>query len=206
MMNSIERLLEIKSKESGCEVLFTQWMLAKDYVPKVLSTIIRAFPHYSLHDRTHSETILNCIVRILGQDVLQSLSSVDLWLLLAASYYHDIGMAVFAEDVIESFKNEDFLFFVRECQDDETSSLHPFASLFEVQDNRLCFKNVALDGLLMMPRVFFWLSSCEGVTPSDLPTNWRVICPFIWPEIQSLNGSSGFWDIFVNHIRGVLTR
>lgn len=146
MMNTIEKLLEIKSKDAGCEAFLSQWMLARDYVPKVQSVITQTFPHYSLHDRTHSETILNCIVRVLGQEAIEKLGPVDLWLLLAAAYYHDLGMAVYGEEVVSSFQNEEFLYFVRECQEDETNPLHPFAILFEVKDNCLHFKDVSLDG------------------------------------------------------------
>ncbi len=146
MINIIEKIFEEKCRNTECEVFFSQWLISKEYVPKVLSLIIRTFPHYSLHDITHSENILNNIVRVLGADSLFTLGPVDLWLLLASAYYHDIGMALFAKDIIDSFKNEDFIQFVVECQDDPNSPLNKYASLFEIKDDGLHYKPVAIDG------------------------------------------------------------
>lgn len=146
MQTYLEKLLEEKCKGTACSVLYTQWMLAKDYIPKVQSVIVRTFPHYSLHDASHSESILNCITRVLGVDSMNSLSSVDLWLLLSAAYYHDYGMAVFSRDIEDILKEADFFQFVKDCQADEDSPLHPFAQIFDVRDDGIYFKEVALSG------------------------------------------------------------
>lgn len=54
MANFIEKILEEKSRGTESEVFYTQWLLAKDYIPKVHSVIVRIFPHYSLHDAWNS--------------------------------------------------------------------------------------------------------------------------------------------------------
>ena len=145
MANTFEKILEKKSEECACEIFYTQWCLAKDYVPKVQSLIVRTFPHYSLHDASHSETILNCIVRILGEKAVSELSCADLWLLLSAAYYHDLGMAVFAKDLEEILKNDKFFQFVKECQSDVSNPLHPFAQAFEVRSDGVYYRNIILD-------------------------------------------------------------
>ena len=137
MADYFERLLEEKSRGTACEILFTQWMLAKDYVPKVQSAIIRTFPHYSLHDVSHSKTILDCIMRVLGSIAIESLGPVDLWLLLAAAYYHDLGMVPSGVDIENVIKDEEFKFrdFVKECQSDESNPLFPYAGRWPGADS-----------------------------------------------------------------------
>ena len=98
-MNYIERRLKDRT-ETFLEGLkyYKQWELAKDYIPQVLEVISHTFPHYSMHNSMHSENILNNIIRIVGEDTIDKLSVVDLWLLLSAAYFHDCGMFVTAED------------------------------------------------------------------------------------------------------------
>ena len=146
MADYIETLLEEKSRGTSSEILFTQWLLARDYVPKVQSVIIRTFPHYSLHDSTHSKTILSCIVRILGKRAIERLGPVDLWLLLTASYYHDLGMAPSGEAIEKTFKDDDFRFFVKKCQENKSHPLHPFASVFDIREDGIHYKDVVLSG------------------------------------------------------------
>ena len=98
-MNLIEELLFEKTKDlNDGQIYADQWKFAKSYLPQVLETISHIFPHYSLHNATHSEAIINNIIRILGTDSIKKLSIVDLWLILAAAYYHDCGMAVTGKD------------------------------------------------------------------------------------------------------------
>lgn len=146
MADIIELLLEEKSRGTACEILFTQWMLAKSYVPKVQSAIIRTFPHYSLHDASHSKTLLDCIVRVLGVDAVGGLGPVDLWLLLAAAYYHDLGMVPSGEEIECTLRDGEFRQFVNDCQKDESNPLYPFASVFEIKDDGVYYKDVALSG------------------------------------------------------------
>lgn len=146
MAELIERLLEEKSRGTACEMLFTQWLLARDYVPKVQSAIIRTFPHYSLHDASHSRTILNCIVRVIGEKAIGCLGPVDLWLLLAAAYYHDLGMISSGSNIEKVLDSDDFRQFVKNCQDDESHPLNPFASVFVIRKDGIHYKDVALSG------------------------------------------------------------
>ena len=112
-----------------------------------MSAISHTFPHYSLHDKTHSDTIINNIVRIIGVDTLEKFSAIDLWLLLSASYFHDIGMAVFAHDKKDIFKSESFVDFVSLIKKDKKSPLHKYAQLFDVNDKKICFKGDVLTSI-----------------------------------------------------------
>lgn len=96
-MKFIEELLYEKTKDTKSEILFTQWSYDKKIIPKALNSIANLFPHYSLHDESHSISIINNIIRILGKDTISKLPAIDLWLILSSSYYHDIGMIVSAQ-------------------------------------------------------------------------------------------------------------
>ena len=141
MVNRIEKLLFEKTETKRSHILCSQWGIAKEYVFDVLSTISHVFPHYRLHDRTHSESIINNIIRIMGVDMLDKMTATDLWLLLCSAYYHDLGMAVTAIDKELTISNSDFVNFIKDIQEDNTSSLYIHANYFEIKDNKIFYKN-----------------------------------------------------------------
>lgn len=141
MLTEIEHLIETKTAGKKSHVFFTQWQVAKDYVPQVLNTISQVFPHYSLHDRTHSETIIYNIGRIVGMKTLEKMSSIDLWMILSAAYYHDMGMAVFSNEKNSSFQDKEFVGFLKSCQSEESSPLHDYAICFEIKEEKVYYKN-----------------------------------------------------------------
>lgn len=144
-MSYIEEIL-CSRRDSAANTLVLQWQVAKAYVPKVLNTISQVFPHYSLHDQSHSEAILNCVERVLEKDNLVCLSSTDLWLLLCAAYYHDLGMVILEDDFLSAFVSKDFVDYVNSIQEDASSPLHDYACVFEQSDNSLVFKpGISLD-------------------------------------------------------------
>lgn len=55
--------------------------------------VIKIMPEFDLHDATHLKKVEENIALLLGYELLTELSSVELFLLLAASYLHDCGMA-----------------------------------------------------------------------------------------------------------------
>jgi hypothetical protein len=138
-MNYIETQLEKKAKkESGGQEYYTQWCAKKNVISSLLSTIPQYFPHYSLHDATHSETILRNIELFVGEAAIKKLSIVDLWLLLTSAYCHDLGMLVDADDKKLFLKqNSEFIHHVKDIQANENSSLHEFSKQFEVRDGEL---------------------------------------------------------------------
>ena len=55
--------------------------------------VIKIMPEFDLHDATHLKKVEENIALLLGDKLLTELSSIELFLLLAASYLHDCGMA-----------------------------------------------------------------------------------------------------------------
>lgn len=137
MIHKLEELLFEKTKDSQSDILYTQWIYDKKLVPRVLSLVSGIFPHYSMHDQSHSETIINNIVRLIGEDAIQKFTAVDIWLLLTSAYYHDIGMVIPADDIDSTFKSKDFINYVLDIQTDISHPLYPYAIHFKDENNRL---------------------------------------------------------------------
>lgn len=146
MLNYLEQLLKDKTNQIGKkgELLYAQWQLDKEYATQVLATIFNIFPHYTLHDRTHSEEILKNIGEILNKETFKLFSLTDLWLLLYAAFYHDIGMAAFAPDLDKMLKDKDFFSYLKEIQTDSKHHLHKEADYFEISKNKIIWKDKEL--------------------------------------------------------------
>jgi len=145
MLKYIEELLYEKTKDTQSQILYAQWNYDKKIIPEILQTISNIFPHYSLHDETHSITIINNIVRVLGKENIEKLSAIDLWLILEASYKHDIGMAISANEIQETLKSKDFITFFGDILRDKKNSLYKFASQFKINDGKINYKKKHLD-------------------------------------------------------------
>ena len=137
MENIFEKILKERCEGSSYEVLLVQWRAAKTYIPNILSMIGNIFPHYSLHDATHSEKILSNICRILGENQIRGLSTTDIWMLLFVAYFHDIGMFVSRDDIIKTVKEKEFLQYVNEKKQDFASEMYAYANFFEVKKDEL---------------------------------------------------------------------
>ena len=141
MIKYLEEKLYEKTKDTQSDILYAQWNYDKRLIPNALQAISNLFPHYSLHDESHSISIINNIVRIVGKENIEKLSAIDLWLILEASYYHDIGMVVSADKLSQAINSADFIQFFNELKQDKKSSLFDSANLFEIESNKIKYKN-----------------------------------------------------------------
>lgn len=73
--------------------LYSTWTLNRRACTDLLKNVVIRYPHFSMHDSSHAETVISNIERLLGSRV-ESLSPTDTWLLLHAAYAHDLGMVV----------------------------------------------------------------------------------------------------------------
>ncbi|KJF45084.1 HD domain-containing protein [Draconibacterium sediminis] len=160
MIKLLEKLLYEKTQGTQSEILFAQWNYDKKVIPVALNAVSSLFPHYSLHDESHSITIVNNIVRILGKEKLDKLSAIDIWLILEASYSHDLGMVVSSDKLIEALTSKDFFDFFNEIQQDKKNGLHEFALQFKIEDDRIKYNSNVLsleyhDGIKFILAEFF---------------------------------------------------
>lgn len=160
MIKLLEKLLYEKTEGTQSEILYAQWNYDKKVIPVALNAVSNLFPHYSLHDESHSITIINNIVRIIGKEKLEKLSAIDIWLILEASYSHDIGMVVSSEKLVKAIQSNDFLDFFKEVQEDQKNGLHEFAIQFSIQDGKIKYNASELnleyhDGIKFILAEFF---------------------------------------------------
>lgn len=88
------------------EKIKVAWLSDKQLYTELSSKIGYEFIHYSLHDASHSVSILQYIYLLLGKNRIDKLSVGDLWLLLEVAYSHDIGMSVTYEELVEIWKDK----------------------------------------------------------------------------------------------------
>lgn len=100
---TLERHLEeVCRLDRKFELLDSVWKLNKKTLISALSAVTFNFPHYSLHESSHSETIIINIESFLGEDRIRKLEPTDTWLILMAAYSHDIGMIILQKTIEES--------------------------------------------------------------------------------------------------------
>lgn len=121
----LEKHLEnIAQENSEYTKIFDMWKVIKNRVTSVLDNVSVYFPHFSLHNATHSQTICLQVGRLLGEERIKKLSLTDTFMLLLAFYMHDVGMALRYEDINKEFHKEGFrekLIELANCDDEELS-------------------------------------------------------------------------------------
>lgn len=88
--------------------LYSSWSLNKTTYTNILSTIQINYPHYSLHDASHSESIITNIEMLLGEERITKLSPTDTWLILNCAYLHDFGMALLYANIENEWNTKEF--------------------------------------------------------------------------------------------------
>lgn len=140
MTDYFTQLLEKKCKHENCMILYSEWLREKEMAIRILSNVSNMSSHFSIHDHTHSEAILKYIKSFLGREVLEKqFTATDLWMLLFAAYYHDIGMVVRNADIERIFTDQDemnkFVDMVVEAQKNKSAALHENANIIKKEKN-----------------------------------------------------------------------
>jgi len=174
MIKIFEEKLFSKTRDTQSDILYAQWTYDKKLISAALQSISSLFPHFSLHDESHSISILNNIIRVIGSENIDKLTSIDIWLILEASYYHDIGMVISSDRLINAIKSEEFLDFLKGLINDKKSALFDSANLFEITGNKIKFKNdyfdfETYDGIKFILAEFFRKS--HSTRSKDIITN-----------------------------------
>ncbi|MEQ8155172.1 MAG: hypothetical protein ABRQ25_09870 [Clostridiaceae bacterium] len=103
--NHLKKLCEIDEKYKN---LYAVWTLDKEIYSKALTAVPMTFPHYSLHESSHSISIINKIEMLLGEDRIKSLSATDTFMILESAFLHDFGMIVIDEQIKKEWKEPRF--------------------------------------------------------------------------------------------------
>lgn len=95
--NHMRDLISVLDKRAVPETLEQKLSLLAHDIIKLADEhqkrVLKIMPEFDLHDGTHLKKVEENIACILGEDHLVELSSIELFLLISASYLHDIGMA-----------------------------------------------------------------------------------------------------------------
>lgn len=94
------KLLKKRERKDGFEASEISSQVAQivGQVWPLLQQVCRTFPQYTLHDPDHSFRVAQNISRLIPEQTLSHLNSIELSILLYASYLHDVGMASSQED------------------------------------------------------------------------------------------------------------
>lgn len=95
-MSSIISILKERSSSNPDSLDAKIYILSNQIIKLAIEhqkRVIKIMPEFDLHDNTHLEKVEENIALLLGDSLLRKLSSIELFLLLAASYLHDCGMA-----------------------------------------------------------------------------------------------------------------
>ena len=117
-------LRQLISTEYG-EIL-TKYDSAINDIKNQLRIIPMYFRHYSKHDASHSEQILENLERLLGKEGIELLSASDLLMLLLACYSHDLGLSLTNEEITAMLQSEKWISYLKKAglsNDLETQSI-----------------------------------------------------------------------------------
>lgn len=111
-----KRLKQLSNENPNYSLLWAQWEFDKKLLSRALNSISRDFPHYSLHDASHSSTIITQIEKVIAPNI-DKLSATDCWLLLESCYWHDAGMIITNEEKKRLLQDDDFVIYLKELSE-----------------------------------------------------------------------------------------
>ena len=136
-------------KDPKAQELAAAWIINKRELSEPLSTITTAFPTYSLHDASHSQTIIETIERLLGNNI-RKLSATDTFMLLMAAYTHDLGMFLSYKTIEDKWKTKDFAKKINELENHRDPQIAKAAKLLrETQEKFNTTANNTSNGTLL---------------------------------------------------------
>ena len=94
--------------------LHSLWHLIRQDLEEKLLESRAVYVHYSLHDATHSRTVIQSIERFLGEDRIRKLSATDTFMILTCAYAHDYGMSLSLKQIDEVLSGDNFRKYLKE--------------------------------------------------------------------------------------------
>ena len=104
----------LAEQDSDVQELRSLWLLLRKNLEERLLLSRGAFVHYSLHDVTHSRSVIHAIERFLGEDRIARLSATDTFMLLCCAFAHDYGMAITVYQTYDALGDPKFQEFLEE--------------------------------------------------------------------------------------------
>ncbi|PSW10701.1 hypothetical protein C9J20_13660 [Photobacterium phosphoreum] len=92
-MMSIKQILESRDQDQIGRDLYKLASDIESFAEGHLKRVLQVLSEFDIHDISHSKKVIKNIELILGDEILNSLSSFELFFLLTSSYLHDCAMA-----------------------------------------------------------------------------------------------------------------
>lgn len=122
MPATLERHFEnLAQSYSEAQEVYSLWSLLKRRIEEQLVHSSGVFANYSLHDKSHSLSVIQSVERLLGEERICKLSVTDTFMLLVCIYAHDYGMAQTFNKVYDILGSVRFKEFVEEKEKDRRS-------------------------------------------------------------------------------------
>lgn len=102
------RLRTLAAENQSYAPLLAQWEFDKRLLSRALNTVSNNFPNFSLHDESHSSTIISQIEKVISPNI-ELLSATDCWLILESCYWHDSGMIINYEEKKQLVSDKNFI-------------------------------------------------------------------------------------------------
>lgn len=171
----------LASRSQRVKNLHSLWVLFRKDMEDLLPHSHSVYMHYSLHDVTHSRSVIQAIERFLGEERIQALSATDTFMLLACSYAHDYGMAMTFNLIYDALGTPDFLQFL-EKQDGNGYTL-PTDELQAVKNLLAYMKDRSVSASLQE----LYFSIMVVIQTYLRPSHWKGI-ERIWNDFGGLFG------------------
>lgn len=122
MPTTLERHFEnLAQSYSEVQEVYSLWSLLKKRIEEQLVHSSGVFANYSLHDKSHSLSVIQSVERLLGEERICKLSVTDTFMLLVCIYAHDYGMAQTFNKVYDILGSVRFKEFIEEKEKDRQS-------------------------------------------------------------------------------------
>ena len=141
-MNFFEKILEEKSKQENTTDYFTQWNYDKELYTDILLGVRDYYSNYTDHGKKHSETILTNILRILGEESIKKFSTLDLWLILEATYLHDCGMYITREEAKKVIQDDNFKSYYSNILNNPEHPMYSYTQFFSQDKNGFSYNQI----------------------------------------------------------------
>ncbi|MFW9880696.1 MAG: ATP-binding protein, partial [Candidatus Thorarchaeota archaeon] len=86
--------------------LYQKFLSSEEKIRPLLSKYERNFPEYTDHSIEHSKTVLKYADELLTDNEIDNLSPDEIYILLCACLFHDVGMCLPEEDIEKNYQKE----------------------------------------------------------------------------------------------------
>lgn len=184
------------------------WTILRGRIEDELISSRHNFVNYSLHDASHSRSVIQSIERFLGEGRIRQLSATDTFMLLICAYAHDYGMAQSFRKIYNILGSREFESFLRKM--DENKNMLEKEDAWAIH-NLLCYLDKAKPSLALNDMYFsimlviqmylrpnHWKGAADVVEDFDKLLQGGLKRRFIW-------GSEGVVEICKSHGQPIQT-